>query len=103
MGTKWVKFVHRAPALVVAVVVLGLGVMASPTLRMELALPSDATSGVETTQRKSAELMAEGLWRRRQRPFLVVVATDNVDPEAQALRPLVEAQGSPAGRSRCVW
>lgn len=97
MGTKWVKFVHRFPALVVAVVVLGLGAMSIPTLNLEMSLPSDSTSNKDTTQRKSADLMAEGFGDGVNSPFLVIVDAEDANPEAPALTPLMQAQSSMAG------
>lgn len=43
-GRLWVSFVHRFPALVLTVVVLGLGALTVPVMRIELALPSDTIS-----------------------------------------------------------
>ncbi len=38
MGNRWVRAVQKAPGLVMAVVVLGLGTLSAPVLNMELAL-----------------------------------------------------------------
>ncbi|WP_018296789.1 MMPL family transporter [Corynebacterium lubricantis] len=92
LGRKWINFVKRFPALVMAVVVLGLGAMSAPVLDMELSLPSDSTSNKDTTQRKSADLMAEGFGEGVNSPFLVIVDAHGVNPDAQALEPYIEAQ-----------
>ena len=92
MGNRWVSFVRRAPGLVMAVVVLGLGAMSAPVLNMELSLPSDSTSNLDTTQRKSADLMAEGFGEGVNAPFLVIVDAHEVNPDSAALEPLVRAQ-----------
>lgn len=92
MGNRWVSFVRRAPGLVMAVVVLGLGAMSAPVLNMELSLPSDSTSNLDTTQRKSADLMAEGFGAGVNAPFLVIVDAHEVNQDAPALQPLVRAQ-----------
>ena len=92
LGNRWVRFVRRVPGLVMAVVVLTLGALSYPVLDMELSLPSDSTSNRDTTQRKSADLMAEGFGAGVNSPFLVVVDADNVNPDAPALQPLVQAQ-----------
>lgn len=97
MGSRWVRFVHRAPGLVTAVIVLGLGAMSIPVLNMELALPSDSTSNTDTTQRKSADIMAEGFGKGVNSPFLVIVDAHEVNADAPALATLVEAQTSMAG------
>ena len=53
MGNRWVRTVQRAPGVVMALVVLGLGALTAPVLHMELALPADTTSNPDTTQRLS--------------------------------------------------
>ncbi len=102
MGNRWVRFVHRVPGLVMAVVVLSLGALSYPALNMELSLPSDSTSNLDTTQRKSADLMAEGFGAGVNAPFLVIVDADNVNPDAPALQPLVRAQEAMAPEGETV-
>ncbi|AGF71299.1 MMPL family transporter [Corynebacterium halotolerans] len=92
LGNRWVSFVHKVPGLVMAVVVLGLGALTAPVLDLEMALPSDSTSNLDTTQRKSADLMAEGFGEGVNAPFLVIVDAHTVNPDAQALQPLIRAQ-----------
>lgn len=92
MGYRWVTFVHKAPALVMAVVVLGLGALTIPVMGLEMALPSDSTSNLDTTQRKSADIMSEGFGEGINAPFLVILDADEVDPAAGALEPLVRVQ-----------
>lgn len=96
LGNRWIHFVRRAPGLVMAVVVLSLGAMSYPVLNMELSLPSDSTSNLDTTQRKSADLMAEGFGEGVNAPFLVIVDADEVNVDAPALQPLILAQESMA-------
>ncbi|MDK8896220.1 MMPL family transporter [Corynebacterium sp. MSK006] len=92
MGRRWVTLVQKVPALMLAAVILGLGVLSLPVTRLEMALPSDTTSNVDTTQRKAADLMAEGFGAGVNAPLLFVVDAHAVDPDAPALRPFVEAQ-----------
>ena len=92
MGNRWVRTVQRAPGVVMALVVLGLGALTTPVLHMELALPADTTSNPDTTQRKSADLMAEGFGPGINGPFLVIVNGAEANPDSAALKPLVEAQ-----------
>ncbi len=96
MGYRWVQFVRRFPGMVIAVVVLGLGALSAPVLDLEMALPSDSTSNLDTTQRKSADLMAEGFGAGVNAPFLVIADAHTVDPTAPALQPLIRAQESMA-------
>ncbi|MDY3127134.1 MAG: MMPL family transporter [Corynebacterium sp.] len=93
MGNRWVRFVRKFPAVVMAIVVLGLGAMSAPVLNMELALPADTTSNPDTTQRKAADLLSEGFYPGINGPFLVIVDAENVNAEAEALSPLIAGQG----------
>jgi RND superfamily putative drug exporter len=102
MGNRWVRFVRRVPGLVMAVVVLTLGALSYPALNMELSLPSDSTSNLDTTQRKSANLLAEGFGAGINAPFLVIVDADDVNPDAPALQPLVRAQEAMAPEGETV-
>ena len=79
------------------VVVLGLGALASPLLQLEMALPSDTTSNLDTTQRKSADLMAEGFGPGVNAPFLLVVDATSVNPDAEMLQPYMAMMPDEAG------
>lgn len=92
MGNRWVRAVQKAPGLVMAVVVLGLGALSAPVLNMELALPADTSSNPDTTQRKSADLLAEGFGAGVNGPFLVIVNGEEANPDAPALQPLIQGQ-----------
>ncbi|MDO5033085.1 MMPL family transporter [Corynebacterium sp.] len=92
MGNRWVRFVQRVPGLTMAIVVLGLGALSAPVLNMELALPADTTSNPDTTQRKSADIMAEGFGEGINGPFLVIINGENADADAEALQPLISNQ-----------
>ncbi|MFV8382232.1 MMPL family transporter [Corynebacterium hindlerae] len=91
-GYAWVTFVHKVPALVLTVVVLGLGALTVPALRLELALPNDSTSSLSSTQRKSADLLTEGFGDGQNSLMLGVVDAEDVNPDAPALQPLIRAQ-----------
>ncbi|AKK02116.1 MMPL family transporter [Corynebacterium epidermidicanis] len=91
-GRAWVMFVHRYPALVLSVVIVALGLLTMPALRLELALPNDSTSSLSSTQRKSADLITEGFGDGRNSLMLAVVDAAGVDPKAPALEPMVRAQ-----------
>ncbi|MDN8605468.1 MMPL family transporter [Corynebacterium ureicelerivorans] len=97
MGRRWVRFVEKAPGLVMAVVVLGLGALTVPVLDLEMALPSDTTSNRDTTQRKSADLMAEGFGPGVNAPLLLVVDAHSVHPDAEILQPYMDAIPDEAG------
>jgi len=80
-----------------AVVVLGLGALTVPVLDLEMALPSDTTSNSDTTQRKSADLMAEGFGPGVNAPLLLVVDAHSVNPDAEILQPYMDAIPDEAG------
>lgn len=96
LGRRWVRLVHRVPAVFLAAVVLGLGALALPVSRLEMALPSDTTGNVDTTQRKAADLMAEGFGDGVNAPLLFIVDAHEVDPESTVLRPFIEGQRAAA-------
>lgn len=96
MGHRWVRLVQKVPGLAMALVVLSLGAMTAPVLHMELALPADTTSNPDTTQRKAADLMAEGFGPGVNGPFLAVVDAHTINADSAALAPLVAAQGGEA-------
>lgn len=97
MGHRWATLVQRGPGAAMAFVVLTLGVLTAPVLNMELALPSDVTSNPDTTQRKAADLLTEGFGAGVNGPFLVLVDATEVNEDAAALAPLIDAQSSPEG------
>ena len=92
MGRRWVGFVQRFPAMLLLLVVLGLGAAATPLTRLELALPTDTTGNPETTQRKAADLKAEGFGPGTNGPLLVLVDAHTVNEDAAALQTMVELQ-----------
>lgn len=92
LSMKWVKLVHRVPGLMLALVMACLAALTTPAMDLQLSLPSDSTSNVDSTQRKAAELTAEGFGAGRNAPFLVLVNATNVNENAEALKPYVQAQ-----------
>ncbi|AMJ43717.1 MMPL family transporter [Corynebacterium stationis] len=93
MGNRWVRLVRKIPGVVMAFVVLSLGALSAPVLDMELSLPADTTSNPDTTQRKAADLLSEGFYPGVNGPFLVIVDAENINADAPALQPLMDAQG----------
>ncbi|MFC7487649.1 MMPL family transporter [Knoellia sp. CPCC 206453] len=81
-GVRWARLVGRAPALVAVLAIVVLGALAIPMKDLHLALPSDSTSPVETTQRKAADLMTDAFGAGRQGPLVLIVdGRDISDPE----------------------
>lgn len=92
LGRRWARFVHRHPAAVIAVCVFGLGALTLPAMQLHLSLPSDTQSNLDTTQRKSADLLSEGFGPGINAPMLAVVDASQVNEQAPALEPLIRAQ-----------
>lgn len=102
VGEKWIRLVYRVPGLMIGVVMLSLALLTIPAMNLQLSLPNDMTANVDSTQRKSAELIKEGFGPGRNAPFLLVVNAEGVDENAAALQPYIRAQeglqqGSPEG------
>ncbi len=90
-GRRWVETVHRVPGLFLAAVVIGLLALAFPAKDLQLALPSDSTANLDTTQRKAVEMIAEGFGPGRNAQMIAVVNAEDVDADSPALQPLVGA------------
>ena len=89
LGGWWIGVVRRLPVVVLVVVIAALGALTIPVSKLELALPTDVTASEDTTQRRAADLMAEGFGEGANAPFLAVVDTSGVDPtnpETEQLR-----------------
>lgn len=93
LGRRWVGLVQRFPAVMLLLVVLGMGAAATPLTRLELALPNDTTGNPETTQRKAADLKAEGFGPGTNGPLLTLVDAHTVNEDAAALQTMIELQG----------
>ena len=91
---RWITGVTKFPAITIALVILGLGALTGPALDLQLSLPNDTLSNRDTTQRKSADLLAEGFGEGINAPFLVVVDAHDVDVDAPVLSGI--AQGDRA-------
>lgn len=87
LGRRWVETVHRVPGLFLVGVVIALGLMSTPVLHLNLALPVDAVANKETTQRQASDLMESAFGPGIDAPFLVVVDGHNVNTNAEALQP----------------
>ena len=84
-GVRWARLVGRAPVAAIVLVVVALGALAVPVAGLHLAFPTDSTASPETTQRRAADLVAEGFGPGRQGPLVVVVdARDVAEQDRQA-------------------
>ncbi|CNF46796.1 putative membrane transport protein [Mycobacterium tuberculosis] len=83
LGTRWARFVLRRPLTVLLVAGLGLGAVALPALSLELGLPGDESTSVETTQRRAYDLLSEGFGPGFNGPLTVVVdMSGSANPQA---------------------
>lgn len=102
MGRRWVEIVHKAPGLFLVVVAVGLLALTVPVKDVHLALPSDSTANVDTTQRQAVEMIEDGFGPGRNAQMIVVVDAAGVNPDAPGLRPMVdmvEGMGMPADKA----
>lgn len=94
LGERWIGLVYRFPGIMIGVVTLSLAALTVPAMNLQLSLPNDMTANVNSTQRKSAEMIQEGFGPGRNAPFLVVVNGEHANPQSEALRPLILAQAA---------
>ena len=88
MGRRWVELIHKTPGLFLAGSILLLVALSVPAAKLELALPSDSTSPLGSTQRNAIELTEEGFGPGRNAQIIIIADAAEVDPEAAALQPV---------------
>jgi len=76
-GFRWARLVTRFRVPIVAVGIIGLGVLAIPTQDMRLALPDGASAAAGTNQRVAYDLAAGAFGPGSNGPLVVVVTTDD--------------------------
>jgi RND superfamily putative drug exporter len=74
-GTRWARAIARRPVATLLIAVAALGVVAIPTLDLQLGIPDDGTAATDTTQRKAYDLLATGFGAGFNGPLTVVVDT----------------------------
>ncbi|WP_034985088.1 MMPL family transporter [Corynebacterium jeikeium] len=97
LAGRWIRLVYSFPGISIAVVMLVLAALTLPALNLQLSLPNDKTSNVDSTQRKSAEMLEEGFGPGRNAPFLVVVNGENANPDSPALATYIQGQADAPG------
>ena len=76
-GFRWARLVTRLRVPIVAVGIIGLGVLAIPTQDMRLALPDGASAAAGTNQRVAYDLAAAAFGPGSNGPLVVVVRSDD--------------------------
>jgi RND superfamily putative drug exporter len=85
LGKRYVGMITRRPVAVLAIAVVGMGVLALPTLDLRLGLPDDGNLSEETTQRKAYDLVAEGFGPGYNGQLMVVVdGLESSNPQGTA-------------------
>jgi putative drug exporter of the RND superfamily len=72
-GTRWARAIARRPVAALLIAVVALGIVATPTLDLQLGMPDDGTAATDTTQRKAYDLLATGFGAGFNGPLTVVV------------------------------
>ncbi|WP_020392431.1 MMPL family transporter [Kribbella catacumbae] len=114
-GFRWARLVTRFRVPIVAIGIIGLGVLAIPTKDMQLALPDGASAAAGTNQRVAYDLSAAAFGPGSNGPLVVVVKSDSaatsgvlveqVMAKTKGLADVVAAQPGPAsadGSTRLV-
>lgn len=83
-GTRWARMLGRRPMIAVVVAVVALGALAVPAKDLHLALPSDSTAAADTSQRKAADLIADGFGAGQEARMVVVVDGREITDPKQA-------------------
>ncbi|TCO50080.1 RND superfamily putative drug exporter [Kribbella antiqua] len=106
-GFRWGRLVTRFRVPIVALGIIGLGVLSIPTKDMQLALPDGASAAAGTNKRVAYDLTAAAFGPGANGPLVVVVKSNNaatsgavaeqILAKTQGLKDVVAAQ--PAGAS----
>jgi len=92
---RWIRMITRRPTLVLIVGVLGLAIVAIPTVSLYLGLPDDGTAALDSTKRQAYDLVTESFGPGVNGPLLVTVAVDDPTTMAKVLPAAAQAvQGS---------
>lgn len=91
---RWIRMITKRPAVVLIAGVLGLAVVALPTLSLYLGLPDDGTAATDSTKREAYDLISESFGPGLNGPLLVTVSVDDPAKMATALPATAQAIGS---------
>jgi RND superfamily putative drug exporter len=95
-GERWARLVTAKPWITLIVVIIGVLVIAEPTLHMKLGLPDDGSKPKSTTERRAYDLLSQGFGVGFNGPLtLVVYAPGHTDTLKLVTGELPEVQKSP--------
>ncbi|MGW1342251.1 MMPL family transporter [Kribbella sp. NPDC002412] len=92
-GFRWGRFTTRFRVPIVALGIIGLGVLSIPVQDMRLALPDGASAAAGTNQRVAYDLTAAAFGPGANGPLVVVVKSNNAEAVVQQV--LAKTQGLP--------
>ncbi|MFC8078127.1 MMPL family transporter [Streptomyces sp. NPDC057307] len=90
LGTRWARFVVGRPLPVLLLSIVGLGILAVPTLDLRLGLPGDEAQPTSTTQRRAYDALAEGFGPGCNGPLTVVVDAKGAQAPKEAAQEVAE-------------
>ncbi len=84
MSVRWVTFVTKRPAMVLAGGFVGLIAIAGPATHLELGLPDAGSDPATSTERRAYDLLADGFGPGFNGPLTIVVDGPGLTKEQQA-------------------
>ena len=73
---RWIKTVTKRPGWVVVGVIVIMGVLAIPALKLHLALPTDGSAATDSTKRKAYDLISENFGPGFNGPLVMTISGD---------------------------
>ncbi|GAA2275881.1 MMPL family transporter [Actinomadura luteofluorescens] len=94
-GLRWARLVTRRPLLTIPAVLLVLGALALPALKLELAMPDNGTADPASTQRKAYDLISTAFGPGNNGRLLVLVHTRRGGDPVRAAAQIAEGLDLP--------
>ena len=94
MGLRWVRGVMKRPVLAALSVVVVLGVLAIPALKLDLNLPDGASEPKGSTQRQAYEMIKSGFGAGYNGPLIVAIditQTTNIETDLKGIAAQLKA------------
>ncbi|MTD17032.1 MMPL family transporter [Nakamurella sp. YIM 132087] len=94
---RWIRMINKRPAWVIGAVVVLMGVLAVPAMKLDLALPDDGSAPADSTQHKAYDLVADGFGPGLNGPLLLVISGEPAKLTAAAEVLAKDIDALPAG------